>query len=98
MQPPSDDNPERARLMRDLEEGIRRAMRAQNPLKRGRGDEAEAAPYHDTMMAGVYLRAHPRSVELIRHNASRGMSRATMNRIWGQRLVTAVLGSVEIRT
>ena len=98
MQIPANNNDlERARLLRDLEEGIRRAMRPQNPPKRGR-EEAEATPDHDTMMAGVYLRAHPRSVELIRHNASCGMSRASMNRIWGQRLVTAVLGSVELKT
>lgn len=37
---------EHARLLRDLEEGIRRAMRAQNPLKRGR-EEAEVTPDHD---------------------------------------------------
>lgn len=96
MQMPDNKDPERARLLRDLEEGIRRAMTAQAP-KPARGEEPDVSPDADTMMAGVYLRAHPRSVELIRHNASCGMSRASMNRIWGQRLVTAVLGSVGIK-
>ena len=96
MQIPDNNDPDRARLLRDLEEGIRRAMRPQNPPKRGR-EEAGVTPDHDTMMTGVYLRAHPRSIELIRHNASRGMSRASMERIWGQRLVTAVLGNAELK-
>lgn len=97
MQFPSEDSPDRARLLRDLEEGIRRAMTAQAP-KPARGEEPDVVlPDHDTLMAGVHLRANPRSVELIRHNAQCGMSRAAMNRIWGQRLVTAVLGSVELK-
>ena len=45
----------------------------------------------DTASAFLYTLAHPRSAELIRYNASRGMSRAAMERIWGQRLVNAVV-------
>lgn len=40
-----------------------------------------------------YAKAHPRSAELIKYSNSRGMSRAAMNRIWGARLVNAVLST-----
>jgi len=38
------------------------------------------------------LRHNSESVELIRVSSRRGMSRRAMVRIWGERLVTAVLG------
>lgn len=38
------------------------------------------------------LRHNSESVELIRVSNRRGMSRRAMVRIWGERLVTAVLG------
>lgn len=47
----------------------------------------------DTASAFLYALAHPRSAELIRYNASRGMSRDSMDRIWGQRLVNAVMNT-----
>lgn len=50
-------------------------------------------PTPDVAAAFLYALAHPRSVELIKHNASRGMSRDSMDRIWGQRLVNAVMNT-----
>ena len=48
-------------------------------------------PAPDVASAFLYALAHPQSVELIKHSAGRGMSRQAMERIWGQRLVNAVL-------
>lgn len=36
-----------------------------------------------------------RSIELIRYNARRGMTRAAMRRIWSDRLINLVLGHEE---
>ena len=43
----------------------------------------------------VYVRHHAKSVELIQYNASRGMSRGAMAKIWPYRLLTLVLGHGE---
>ena len=39
-----------------------------------------------------YIRHHAKSVELIQHNAERGMSRRAMEKIWPYRLLNLVLG------
>jgi predicted acetyltransferase len=38
-----------------------------------------------------------RSIDLIRSNARRGMSRAAMRRIWSDRLINLVLGHEELK-
>ena len=43
----------------------------------------------------LYLRHHAKSVELIQYNASRGMSRKAMAKIWPYRLLNLVLGHEE---
>ena len=43
----------------------------------------------------VYVRHHAKSVELIQYNASRGMSRGAMAKIWPYRLLNLVLGHEE---
>lgn len=43
----------------------------------------------------LYLSHHAKSVELIQYNASRGMSRKAMAKIWPYRLLTLVLGHEE---
>ena len=43
----------------------------------------------------LYLRHHAKSVELIQYNASRGMSRVAMAKIWPYRLLNLVLGHEE---
>jgi len=45
----------------------------------------------------VYVRHHAKSVELIQYNASRGMSRGAMAKIWPYRLLTLVLGHEEMK-
>ena len=40
----------------------------------------------------LYLNHHAKSVELIQYNASRGMSRKAMAKIWPYRLLNLVLG------
>jgi len=45
----------------------------------------------------VYLRHHAKSVDLIRSNAERGMSRKAMAKIWSYRLLTLVLGHEEMK-
>ena len=45
----------------------------------------------------VYLRHHAKSVDLIRSNAARGMSRKAMAKIWPYRLLTLVLGHQEAK-
>ena len=45
----------------------------------------------------VYLRHHAKSVDLIQYNASRGMSRKAMAKIWPYRLLTLVLGHEEAK-
>ena len=45
----------------------------------------------------VYLRHHAKSVELIQYNASRGMSRGAMAKIWPYRLLTLVLGHEDMK-
>lgn len=39
-----------------------------------------------------YIAHHKDSIELMQYSAERGMSRSSMVRIWGTRLVDAVLG------
>ena len=39
-----------------------------------------------------FLKHNSASVELIKYSNRRGMSRNAMNRIWGEKLVNAVLG------
>lgn len=48
---------------------------------------------YEAEIVARYAKAHPRSAELIKYSNSRGMSRAAMNRIWGSRLVNAVLST-----
>ena len=43
----------------------------------------------------VYMRHHAKSVDLIRSNAERGMSRGAMAKIWPYRLLNLVLGHEE---
>jgi len=43
----------------------------------------------------LYIYHHAKSVELIRYNAQRGMSRNAMRRIWSDRLLNLVLGHEE---
>ena len=43
----------------------------------------------------LYLNHHAKSVELIQYNASRGMSRKAMAKIWPYRLLNLVLGHGE---
>ena len=43
----------------------------------------------------LYLSHHAKSVELIQYNASRGMSRKAMAKIWPYRLLNLVLGHGE---
>ena len=43
----------------------------------------------------LYLNHHAKSVELIQYNASRGMSRKAMAKIWPYRLLNLVLGHKE---
>jgi hypothetical protein len=45
----------------------------------------------------LYLNHHAKSVELIQYNASRGMSRKAMAKIWPYRLLTLVLGHEEAK-
>ena len=45
----------------------------------------------------VYVRHHAKSVDLIRSNAARGMSRKAMAKIWPYRLLTLVLGHEEAK-
>ena len=45
----------------------------------------------------VYVQHHARSVDLIRANAARGMSRKAMAKIWPYRLLTLVLGHEEMK-
>ena len=42
-----------------------------------------------------YLSHHAKSVDLIQYNASRGMSRKAMGKIWPYRLLNLVLGHEE---
>ena len=42
-----------------------------------------------------YIQHHAKSVELIHHNAERGMSRRAMEKIWPYRLLNLVLGHEE---
>ena len=39
-----------------------------------------------------YIQHHTKSVELIQHNAERGMSRRAMEKIWPYKLLNLVLG------
>ena len=43
----------------------------------------------------LYLSHHAKSVELVQYNASRGMSRKAMAKIWPYRLLNLVLGHEE---
>ena len=45
----------------------------------------------------VYVRHHAKSVELIQYNASRGMSRKAMAKIWPYKLLNLVLGHEEAK-
>jgi hypothetical protein len=58
-------------------------------------DKIEAAHMLEWMVRADdvrYLEHHKASIELIQYNFDRGMSRSMMNRIWGRRLVDAVVG------
>jgi len=39
-----------------------------------------------------FIQHHQKPADLILYNHSRGMSRSTMNRIWGRKLVNVVIG------
>jgi hypothetical protein len=45
----------------------------------------------------LYLYHHAKSIELIQYNASRGMSRKAMAKIWPYRLLNLVLGYEEAK-
>lgn len=42
-----------------------------------------------------FMRHHANSIELIKFNAQRGMSRNAMRKIWSDRLINLVLGHEE---
>jgi len=44
-----------------------------------------------------FIEYNQKSLDLILHNAHRGMSRAAMRRIWSDRLINLVLGHEEIK-
>ena len=44
-----------------------------------------------------YIQHHAKSVELIQHNAERGMSRRAMEKIWPFKLLNLVLGHEEAK-
>ncbi len=44
-----------------------------------------------------FIEYNQKSLDLILHNAQRGMSRAAMRRIWSDRLINLVLGHEEIK-
>lgn len=52
---------------------------------------AAASAAHAAMSRDRFLSRHAKSADLIRYSSSRGMSRASMERIWGCRLVNAVM-------
>jgi len=91
MQKPDEYEPVMAGLMQDIEHGVRRAhLRAEHNLRQ-RVHMRMADTIQEADAAARYINAHQRSAELMRYNASRGMSRVAMERIWGPRLVNAVL-------
>jgi hypothetical protein len=45
----------------------------------------------------IYVQHHAKSVDLIRSNAARGMSRNAMAKIWPYRLLNLVLGHEEAK-
>jgi len=58
-------------------------------------DKLEAAKMLEWMSRADderFIRHHHKSAELIAYSFERGMSRRTMNRIWGRKLVDAVIG------
>ena len=44
-----------------------------------------------------FIEYNQKSLDLILHNAKRGMSRAAMRRIWSDRLINLVLGHEEMK-
>jgi len=60
---------------------------------RGTADAVSAAAgaAHAALSRDRFLSRHAKSADLIRHSSSRGMSRASMERIWGWQLVNAVM-------
>jgi len=52
---------------------------------------AAASAAHAAMSRDRFLSRHAKSADLIRHSAARGMSRPSMERIWGWQLVNAVM-------
>jgi hypothetical protein len=52
---------------------------------------AAASTAHAAMSRDRFLSRHAKSADLIRHSAARGMSRPSMERIWGWQLVNAVM-------
>ena len=44
-----------------------------------------------------FIEYNQKSLDLILHNAKRGMSRTAMRRIWSDRLINLVLGHEEIK-
>jgi hypothetical protein len=93
MQHPKDYEPVMSNLMQDIEHGVRRAQLREQENLRQRVHMRMGNTIQETDAAARYLDAHQRSAELMRYSASRGMSRAAMERIWGQRLVNAVIST-----
>ena len=52
---------------------------------------AAASTAHAAMSRDRFLSRHAKSADLIRYSAARGMSRPSMERIWGWQLVNAVM-------
>lgn len=100
MEPPDAQDPAKRELIDRLERAVLRAMPA--PLKKREAPSGKSRTLDhmppDMASAMLYLQAHPQSAELIRHNARRGMSLSAMNRIWGARLVHAVLDNMEVKS
>ena len=89
-----------ANFRAEVERGVRYAqpLPAADPSPsraavRGTADavSAAASAAHAAMSRDRFLSRHAKSADLIRHSAARGMSRTSMERIWGWQLVNAVM-------
>ena len=100
MEPPDPRDPDKRELLERLERAIARAMPARPKQEEAPRGKSRTINHMTPEMASamLYLQAHPRSAELIRFNARRGMSLSAMNRIWGRRLVHAVLDNMEVKS
>jgi hypothetical protein len=82
----------KAQDARDEENERRRLNKYADRAHRAR-DPATAVDYvvREALARDRYVEHHTASADLIRRTSERGMSRIGMERIWGRRLVNAVL-------